>query len=83
MSPEHYVVMVAASRGADLKLPAPELARTGSYDVAIWREGEAQNVRLVGEWYWDNAWQHLVSANSLSLVLPTYFHLLLGRARDW
>jgi dienelactone hydrolase len=64
-NPRRYVVLVASNSPDVAELPAPELARSGSYDVAVWRFDGGQGSRLLGEWYWDRSWTRLIPAGAV------------------
>jgi dienelactone hydrolase len=65
LNPRRYVVLVASNSPDAAGLPAPELARSGSYDVAVWRVDGGQGSRLLGEWYWDKSWTRLIPAGAV------------------
>lgn len=66
LNPRRYVVLVVTNSTGEVGLPAPELARSGSYDAAVWRYDENARGRLLGEWYWDKSWSRLIPAGSIS-----------------
>jgi len=65
LNPQRYVVLVLSNSPGVVDLPAPELARSGSYDVAVWRFNKLGIPQLLGEWYWDKSWRHLRSAGAI------------------
>jgi dienelactone hydrolase len=60
-----YVVLVASNSADAAEIPAPELARSGSYDVAVWQFDAGKGSRLLGEWYWDESWARLIPAGAV------------------
>jgi dienelactone hydrolase len=65
LNSKRYVVIVASNSLTGFELPGPDLARTGSYDVAVWQIDEQTKRRFHGEWYWDKLWQHLNPAGAI------------------
>jgi hypothetical protein len=65
LNPQRYVVLVASNSPNAAELPVPELARSGSYDVAVWRFDANKHSELLGEWYWDRSWNHLILAGAV------------------
>jgi hypothetical protein len=65
LNPRHYVVLVASNSPDAAELPAPELARSGSYDVAVWGFEADKGIQLLGEWYWDKFWSRLVPGGAV------------------
>lgn len=53
-----YVVAIDFNGEGDL--PAPDLARSGVYDAMVW--ATAKNPMIMGQWYWDSSWNHLLRA---------------------
>ena len=62
---KRYIVLVSSNSSSMVDLPAPELARMGSYDVAVWRFDKSKDFQLLGQWYWDKSWRRLIPAGAV------------------
>jgi dienelactone hydrolase len=58
-NPNRYVVILASNGAIAADLPAPDLARYASFDLAAWRLDAGKKPDPIGEWYWDSTWTRL------------------------